>query len=139
MIPPQGEFMDQLQLEIFSILSQYENMSSAASVMNISPSQVSKLLASLEAEMGVKLFDRVGRGIRLNEHGRVFSQYARTALGGIHGAKAAMRNLHNSYLGRLVICTMAYAPILGKCIRAYARLNPNKIGIAHGLNSRSRI
>ena len=117
--------MDQIQLENFSVLSQYENMSTAAQVLNISQPQVSKLLASLEAELGVKLFDRVGRGIRLNEHGKVFAQYARTALGSMHGGKAAMRNLHNSFLGRLSICTFAYAPILSRCVQAYYKKNPN--------------
>ena len=117
--------MDQVQLENFSILSQYENMSTAAQVQNISQPQVSKLLASLEAEVGVKLFDRVGRGIQLNEHGKVFAQYARSALGSMHAGRSAMRNLKNSFLGRLCICTFAYAPILSQCVQGYVRNNPH--------------
>ena len=117
--------MEQLQLETFMYLADYENMSSVAQVMNISQPQVSKQLASLEAELGVKLFYRMGRGILLNEHGRIFQQYAADALGSMRGGRAAMLNLQNAMTGRLTINTFAFAPILNACVQAYSRQNPH--------------
>ena len=46
--------MEMLQLRVFSLLSQYENMSTVAQILNTSQPQISKLLASLEAELGVQ-------------------------------------------------------------------------------------
>ena len=39
--------MEMLQLRVFSLLSQYENMSTVAQILNTSQPQISKLLASL--------------------------------------------------------------------------------------------
>lgn len=78
--------MEMLQLRVFSLLSQYENMSTVAQILNTSQPQISKLLASLEAELGVQLFDRVGRGLRLNEHGQLFGPYAEETLNSMQSA-----------------------------------------------------
>ena len=59
--------MELLQLEMFSHLAKYENMSVVAQIMNTSQPHISRMLASLEAELNVRLFDRVGRNILLNE------------------------------------------------------------------------
>ena len=87
--------------------------------------QISKLIASLEAELGVRLFDRVGRGLRISEHGQLFCQYAEEALASMQSAKMAMKNLRNSILGTVRIGTFAFAPILNPCLLAYTKKEPN--------------
>ena len=47
-------------------------MSAAAEELWVSQSSLSKAITGLEEELGVKLFDRVGRNIRLNDAGRFF-------------------------------------------------------------------
>lgn len=47
-------------------------MSRAADELWISQSALSKAISNLEDELGFKLFNRVGRGISLNDSGRVF-------------------------------------------------------------------
>lgn len=117
--------MEMQQLHAFSLLAQYENMSTVAQILNTSQPQISKLIASLEAELGVRLFDRVGRGLRISEHGQLFCQYAEEALASMQSAKMAMKNLRNSILGTVRIGTFAFAPILNPCLLAYTKKEPN--------------
>ena len=62
------------QLEYFCAVARCRNMSRAADELWISQSSLSKAISSLEDELGVKLFDRVGRTLRLNEAGHLFYQ-----------------------------------------------------------------
>lgn len=48
----------------------------AAEDLYISSSALSRAIISLEKELGVELFDRDGRNIKLNRYGRVFFDYA---------------------------------------------------------------
>lgn len=115
--------MEMLQLHAFTILARYENMSMVAQDLNTSQPQVSKLITSLEAELGVQLFDRVGRGLRLNEHGRLFRQYAEDALSSMKSGKIAMKNLRNALLGTIRLGTFAFASILDPCILSFTQKN----------------
>ena len=52
--------MEILQLEAFVSLANTEHMPQTAQELNTTQSHISKLIASLEAELGEKLFDRAG-------------------------------------------------------------------------------
>ena len=67
--------MNILQLKYFCTVAKYANISRAAEEHWISQSALSKSIAALESELGVRLFERVGRNIKLNESGKAF--YAR--------------------------------------------------------------
>ncbi|WP_461210689.1 LysR family transcriptional regulator [Desulfocurvus sp. DL9XJH121] len=62
-------------MEIFLALARTPNMREVASRLYISQAAVSSALRELEADLGIPLFDRVGRGIRLNEKGRLLASY----------------------------------------------------------------
>ena len=62
------------QLRYFSIAAQMENLSAAANALYITQSSLSKNIASLEKELGVQLFDRKGKTLRLNEAGDYFRE-----------------------------------------------------------------
>ncbi|TKI05819.1 DNA-binding transcriptional regulator YeiE [Martelella alba] len=59
------------QLEIFSEILKSGSTTQASSMMALSQSAVSAALTDLENHLGVKLFDRVGKRLVLNEHGRL--------------------------------------------------------------------
>ncbi|WP_308774694.1 LysR substrate-binding domain-containing protein [uncultured Bilophila sp.] len=61
-------------LEIFLALARTPNMRDAAAKLFISQAAVSSALRDFEAELGVPLFDRMGRGIRLNDKGRLLEE-----------------------------------------------------------------
>lgn len=56
-------------------------MTRAAEALHVTQSAVSAAIAALEAQHGVELFHRVGRGIKLTEVGRAFLNEARAVLG----------------------------------------------------------
>ena len=61
-------------VEIFLALARTPNMRDAAAKLFISQAAVSSALRDFEAELGVSLFDRMGRGIRLNDKGRLLEE-----------------------------------------------------------------
>ena len=63
--------MNLLQLHYFKILAEKEHLLSSAKAIHISAPALSSSISKLEEELGVELFDHVGRGLRLNQNGRI--------------------------------------------------------------------
>lgn len=72
--------MELIQIKYFLELAKREHVSATADFLEISQPALSKSIMSLEKEIGVKLFDRKGKRIYLNQHGRYFLNYAQRAL-----------------------------------------------------------
>ena len=68
--------MDSNRLLQFKAIAESGNMSKAAEKLFVSQPGLSKSLSVLEAELGCKLFNRVGRKLYLNADGRKLLQYA---------------------------------------------------------------
>ena len=64
--------MQVLQLQYFCAVARHGNISRAAEELWISQSALSKAIGALEDELEVRLFERIGRSISLNEAGRLF-------------------------------------------------------------------
>ena len=62
--------MELLQLRYFVAAAREENVTRAAQKLHIAQPALSQSIARLEEEMGVRLFDRIGKRIRLNAAGR---------------------------------------------------------------------
>ncbi|MGE4072008.1 MAG: LysR family transcriptional regulator [Lysobacterales bacterium] len=61
--------MELSDLRAFMAVAQTENLPSAAARMHLTPSALSKTIRRLEQQLRMPLFDRVGRGLRLNAAG----------------------------------------------------------------------
>src|SRR4051812_20921304 len=79
------------QLRIFIAVAERQHVTQAASELHLTQSATSAAIAALEARYGVKLFDRIGRGIALTQPGRDFLIEAR---GVVARAKAATQVLN---------------------------------------------
>lgn len=64
--------MELRHLTYFKRVAETEHLTKAANDLFISQSHLSHMMTELENELGVKLFDRVGRGIQLNPCGLEF-------------------------------------------------------------------
>lgn len=104
-----------------------EHMTETADFFNITQPSLSKNIAKLEEEVGVKLFDRVGRRIKLNKNGENFAEYAREALDLLHAGKVSARTTRYEVQGRISICCRAFGPILTDCVVDYLDLNPRVV------------
>lgn len=67
-------------MRCFLEIARAQSVSRAAEHLNITQPAVSRSLRELEDMLGVSLFERVGRGLRLNEQGRVFQAHAVAAM-----------------------------------------------------------
>lgn len=85
--------MELLQLKYFVALAHQGHLTNTAKKMMVTPSAVSISIARLEDELGVKLFDRVGRNIRLNQFGQEFLNYAEAALNSLQDAELRIHEL----------------------------------------------
>ncbi|MBK4785476.1 MAG: LysR family transcriptional regulator [Pantoea sp. Pent] len=59
------------QIEVFTEVLKSGSTTQASQVLALSQSAVSAALADMESQLGVQLFDRVGKRLVLNEHGRL--------------------------------------------------------------------
>lgn len=64
--------MDFTQLRHFQTVARLGHMTQAAEALHVAQPALSRNISRLEAELGVALFDRVGRQIQLNEFGETF-------------------------------------------------------------------
>lgn len=66
------------QLEYFLGVVDRKHFSHAAEEASISQSSLSKHIAKLEKELGVRLFERNSRNVKVTEAGKVFARHAKT-------------------------------------------------------------
>lgn len=67
-------------LEIFTCVAEYGQMSEAARQLMITQSSVSQSISSIEREYGILLFERLSKHLYLTDTGRELLRYARSAL-----------------------------------------------------------
>lgn len=91
------------QLRIFVAVAEKQHVTQAARELNLTQSATSAAIAALEGRYGIKLFDRVGRGIVLTHTGRAFLTEARAVLARARGAEEVLRELAGLRIGKLVI------------------------------------
>jgi len=85
--------MDFNSLQYFVLVAKYENMSRAADILHITQPALSKSISLLEENLGVSLFDRNGRSIKLNRYGQFFLERAELMLKEYEMAKEDLLNL----------------------------------------------
>lgn len=83
--------MELRNINTFLHVAELHSFSRAARELGYSQSAVSSQIALLEDELGVPLFDRVGKTVCLTDAGQTFLQYARTLLTTAQQAKAALQ------------------------------------------------
>jgi DNA-binding transcriptional LysR family regulator len=91
------------QLRIFIAVAEQEHMTRAADALHLTQSATSAAIAALEARYATKLFDRIGRNIRLTEAGRLFLIEARAVLARASAAEAVLTDLAGLKRGSLSI------------------------------------
>lgn len=102
--------MDPRQLTYFSVTARYEHMGKAAAELGISDSALSRSIARLEERCGAALFDRVGRGLRLNGYGRVLLHHVDRALAELDNGEREIQAMVNT---AHTVITLGFLPSLG--------------------------
>jgi DNA-binding transcriptional LysR family regulator len=95
--------MDARQMEYIVAVEEEGSFTKAAARHHIAQSALSHQVARLEAELGVRIFDRTSRSVRLSGAGQVLLPYARQILQDIANARGALDELAGVMRGSLRI------------------------------------
>ncbi|AJC54656.1 LysR family transcriptional regulator [Streptomyces sp. 769] len=114
--------MDLLSLRYFRAVARREHISRAAEELRVAQPSVSRTIARLEAELGVPLFDRQGRTVRLNRYGAAFLVRVERALDELDDARRELHDAAGTDQGSVAIAAetlMPLAHLLGDFRAAY--------------------
>lgn len=95
--------MNLRHLAVFHAVAKTGSVNAAAPLLRTSQPAVSRELQTLEGRLGMPLFDRLPRGMRLTEAGQVLLSYAERIFGIEQAAERAMRELADLESGQLAI------------------------------------
>jgi LysR family hydrogen peroxide-inducible transcriptional activator len=95
--------MELHQLRYVCAVAETGSFSRAAERCQIAQPSLSQQVLKLEEELDVKLFDRLGRGIRLTEPGRAFLPHARAVLDQVDAARASVALNHADVRGSVTL------------------------------------
>ena len=101
--------MDLGQLEAFVQVANHRSFSRAAEALFLTQPSVTARIQALERDLGERLFERSGRGVRLTEVGNCFLPHAERVLQALNAGKEAIDSLRNLQSGTL---TLASAPTI---------------------------
>ncbi len=82
--------MDVKQIRYFIAVAERGSISAGANVLRLAQPALSTQIANLEADLGVKLFLRHGRGVTLTKPGKIFLEHAYRIVEGIGAAREAV-------------------------------------------------
>lgn len=115
--------MTPVRLQCFLAIVDSGSARAAAAQLHVTESAVSSSMAALQQEIGVPLFERHGRGLRVTESGTIFAAYARQILGLVDEGVRAARSGVSPETGRLRLGSVSTAgeylvPVLLASFRA---------------------
>lgn len=112
--------METYELRYFNAVAATQNVHRAAEALSVSPGSLSKAISRLEDELGVKLFDRIRRNIRLTSDGRILQERAAAILQLEEATRIELQGGHASFQVRLVgpeILLARVGPTLARDVR----------------------
>jgi len=97
------------QLEVFEAVARLLSYTQASKVLHLSQPAVSMQIKQLENNLGVNLFDQVGKKIYLTESGREMFHYSRVISQQLDEAEEVLEQLKGVQRGRLIISVASTA------------------------------
>jgi DNA-binding transcriptional LysR family regulator len=113
--------MDLRHLRYFACLAEELHFGRAAQRLSISQPPLSQQIRALEDELGVQLFERTSRRVRLTEAGRQFLPEARATLAQAEHAALTAKLAHRGEAGRLRLGFSTSVPFIPMVMNALAQ------------------
>ena len=129
--------MDIANLRAFIGVAEAESFSIAAERLHLTQPAVSKRVAALESAFGARLFDRIGRAVRLTESGLALLPRARRILAELEDGRRTLANLHGQIAGPLRLATSHHIGLhrLPSALRAFVQRYPEVTLDLHFMDS----
>jgi len=118
--------MELRQLKYFIKAAELQNFTEAANGLFITQSTLSQQIKQLEDELGIPLFDRIAKRVRLTEAGKTFLPFAIKTVKDAEDGKSMLKDLMNLDIGTLTIgVTYGLTDLLTKAILDFSSSYPN--------------
>ncbi|HUU13315.1 MAG TPA: LysR family transcriptional regulator [Terriglobia bacterium] len=118
--------MELHQLRYFMAVARFGSFTRAAEHEHVAQPSLSQQIRKLEDELGVRLFDRLGRRSKLTPLGVRFLEHARRVLAEVEGARQEVEELLGLRRGTVWVGAIpTVAPyLLPKTLAAFAKADP---------------
>lgn len=116
--------MDLVQLKYFVTVAETGHLTNAAKKLNVAQPALSASIARLEKEVGVLLFDRVGRNIHLNHCGEIFLERAQQALETMSRAQQEI-NAYREQCENVLVIGIVSKPFSWPLLQKFREIYPN--------------
>jgi DNA-binding transcriptional LysR family regulator len=119
--------MELRQLRYFLVVGEEEHFGRAAERLHVTQSAVSQVTRALEHELGVALFDRVGRGVRLTTAGRTLHEVAQRLFDDLGNSIELVKRSARGEVGRLRVGHSGFAswdPIMVETLKRFRAAQP---------------
>ena len=126
--------MEIRQLNYFVKAADLLHFTEAAAACFVTQSTLSQQIKQLENELGMLLFDRIGKHVKLTEAGKVFLDHAKQILLDVRIGKEVINELNNMAVGDLKIgVTYAFSSMVLPALEPFSAKNPGiQIFIEYG-------
>ncbi len=117
------------RLRVLRAIAISGSVKSAAGALRVTTSAVSQQMAKLEEEVGQRLLERSGRGVRFTDAGERLVRHAERILSAVEEAEAELEKRRGAIAGHLSITAFATAArgLVPQALRALGALHPELI------------
>lgn len=119
--------MDLHSLTYFKKAAELQHISRAAEELHVAQPSLSRTIAALEDDLGVQLFDRVGKNISLNKYGEIVLRRTNRILQEIADMEAELADTKGASNRSVSITLYAASKILPELIMAFKHEYPSII------------
>ncbi len=112
------------QLQIFVVAARHLSFARTAEELHLTPPAVSMQLKQLEDNIGLPLFERMGREVRLTAVGSLFVHHAARILGEIKDTEFSLKGLQDAETGQITVGMVSTAKyFMPRLLAGYSREN----------------
>lgn len=116
--------MELNHLIYFKKIAELNHMTMASESLHVAQPALSRTISILEKELEVKLFDRVGKNIVLNENGRVLLKYTDRILTSLEDAKKELWDINKRAVNTVTISMRAASKLLPSILFDFKKKHP---------------
>jgi Transcriptional regulator len=119
----EDNIMDLLQLKYFQVVARLENVTRAAEELHIAQPSLSKTIARLEEDLGLPLFERTGKRIRLNQFGKTFLRRVTRSFEELEAGQRELADLAGLECGHVTVGASS-SRLLPQLLNEYLTVHP---------------
>jgi len=122
------------QLIYFRELARSGHLTRTAESMHITQTTLSNTIINMEKQLGLKLFDRVGRRLQLSEAGQAYFRYVNEALISLENAQTVVENFRdggNQSVSVAMSSSHVWTPLIQSFHKQYPSYNIRQVGCGY--------